>query len=52
MKDKVCLNGGDVIGKGSYGPKTGVYIDPWRPVRNALINNGHAGHSRWDTNTT
>ncbi|UII29993.1 ligase-associated DNA damage response exonuclease [Fulvivirga ulvae] len=33
--------------KGIYCPKTDVYIDPWKPVRKALITHGHADHSRW-----
>lgn len=24
-----------------------MYIDPWRPVKKALITHGHADHSRW-----
>lgn len=31
---------------GIYCPEADVYIDPWRPVRNALITHGHADHSR------
>ncbi|GAA0893355.1 ligase-associated DNA damage response exonuclease [Fulvivirga kasyanovii] len=33
--------------KGIYCPKADVYIDPWKPVRKALITHGHADHSRW-----
>jgi putative mRNA 3-end processing factor len=32
---------------GIYCPVAGVYIDPWKPVRRALITHGHADHSRW-----
>lgn len=31
---------------GIYCPKADVYIDPWKPVRKALITHGHADHSR------
>lgn len=33
--------------KGIYCPPADVYIDPWRPVKKALITHGHADHSRW-----
>lgn len=33
--------------KGIYCPPADVYIDPWRPVKRALITHGHADHSRW-----
>jgi putative mRNA 3-end processing factor len=32
--------------KGIYCPQGEFYIDPWRPVRKALITHGHADHSR------
>lgn len=32
--------------KGIYCPKGEFYIDPWRPVKKALITHGHADHSR------
>ena len=32
--------------KGIYCAQAGVYIDPWRPVKKALITHGHADHSR------
>lgn len=32
---------------GIYCPQADVYIDPWRPVKKALITHGHADHSRW-----
>jgi putative mRNA 3-end processing factor len=33
--------------RGIYCPVADVYIDPWKPVRRALITHGHADHSRW-----
>lgn len=33
--------------KGLYCSRADVYIDPWRPVKHALITHGHADHSRW-----
>ncbi len=33
--------------EGIYCPQADVYIDPWRPVKRALITHGHADHSRW-----
>ena len=33
--------------KGIYCPAADVYIDPWKPVKRALITHGHADHSRW-----
>ena len=33
--------------KGIYCAQANVYIDPWRPVKNAIITHGHADHSRW-----
>ena len=32
--------------KGIYCSRANVYIDPWKPVQNALISHGHADHSR------
>lgn len=32
--------------KGIYCPKADVYIDPWKPVPNALITHAHADHAR------
>ncbi|SMG39728.1 putative mRNA 3-end processing factor [Marivirga sericea] len=32
--------------KGIYCPQGNFYIDPWRPVKKALITHGHADHSR------
>lgn len=33
--------------RGIYCERADVYIDPWRPVKRALITHGHADHSRW-----
>lgn len=33
--------------EGIYCPKADVYIDPWKPVRYALITHGHSDHARW-----
>ncbi len=33
--------------KGIYCEKANVYIDPWKPVDNAIITHGHADHSRY-----
>ncbi|RTY87522.1 ligase-associated DNA damage response exonuclease [Flavobacterium sp. GT3R68] len=33
--------------KGIYCQQADVYLDPWRPVTNAIISHGHADHSRW-----
>ncbi|MEM1273697.1 MAG: ligase-associated DNA damage response exonuclease [Pseudomonadota bacterium] len=32
--------------RGIYCPAADAYIDPWRPVRRALITHGHADHAR------
>jgi putative mRNA 3-end processing factor len=32
---------------GIYCPQADVYLDPWKPVRKALITHGHADHARW-----
>ncbi|MDX5428927.1 MAG: ligase-associated DNA damage response exonuclease [Bacteroidota bacterium] len=31
---------------GIYCPRADVYIDPWKPVKRALITHGHADHAR------
>ena len=36
--------------KGIYCPQAEVYIDPWKPVKKALITHGHSDHSRWGHN--
>ncbi|QLE03086.1 ligase-associated DNA damage response exonuclease [Galbibacter sp. BG1] len=33
--------------KGILCSQANVYLDPWRPIDNALITHGHADHSRW-----
>ncbi|WP_125723473.1 ligase-associated DNA damage response exonuclease [Flavobacterium ustbae] len=33
--------------KGIYCHQADVYLDPWRPVKNAIITHGHSDHSRW-----
>jgi len=32
---------------GIYCEQADVYLDPWKPVKNAIITHGHADHSRW-----
>lgn len=32
--------------KGLYCPQADIYIDPWRPVNNAVITHAHADHAR------
>lgn len=32
---------------GIYCAQADVYIDPWRPVKKALITHGHSDHARW-----
>ena len=36
--------------KGIYCKKADVYLDPWKPVKKAIISHGHADHSRWGHN--
>jgi len=33
--------------EGIFCPRADVHIDPWRPVKRALITHGHADHARW-----
>lgn len=33
--------------KGIYCSQADVYLDPWKPVKTALITHGHADHARW-----
>jgi len=33
--------------RGIYCEAANVYLDPWKPVDNAIITHGHADHSRW-----
>ncbi len=37
----------DFTGNGIYCPQADLYVDPWKPVKKALITHGHADHSRW-----
>ncbi|MEM7550474.1 MAG: ligase-associated DNA damage response exonuclease [Bacteroidota bacterium] len=32
---------------GIYCEQANVFIDPWRPVKNAFITHGHSDHARW-----
>ena len=32
---------------GIYCPLADVYLDPWKPVKKALITHGHSDHARW-----
>ena len=32
---------------GIYCPQADVYIDPWKPVKNAIITHAHADHAKW-----
>lgn len=32
---------------GIYCPQGGFYIDPWRPVKRAIITHAHSDHARW-----
>lgn len=32
---------------GLYCPPADVYIDPWKPVKKAIITHAHADHARW-----
>ena len=32
---------------GLYCPKADVYLDPWKPVKKAILSHGHADHARW-----
>ncbi len=33
--------------KGIYCSQADVYLDPWKPVKNAIITHGHADHAMW-----
>lgn len=37
----------DFNDKGIYCSKADVYLDPWKPVKRALITHGHSDHARW-----
>lgn len=32
--------------EGIFVPQAGVYIDPWKPVKHAILTHGHADHAR------
>ena len=32
---------------GIYCQQADVYLDPWKPVKNAIITHGHSDHARW-----
>ena len=32
---------------GIYCPQADVYIDPWKPVKNAIITHAHSDHAKW-----
>src|SRR5690606_11346553 len=36
-----------VTDKGIYCEEANVYIDPWQPVKQALITHAHSDHARW-----
>lgn len=33
--------------RGIYCPKADVYLDPWKPVKKAIISHGHSDHATW-----
>lgn len=33
--------------EGIYCPAADVYLDPWKPVKKAIITHGHSDHARW-----
>lgn len=33
--------------EGIYCPRADVYLDPWKPVKKAIITHGHSDHARW-----
>lgn len=32
---------------GMYCPQADIYIDPWKPVKNAIVTHAHADHAKW-----
>ena len=38
-------------GLGLYCPKADVYLDPWKPVKKAILSHGHADHARWGSSS-
>lgn len=37
----------ELTDSGLYCPPAGIFIDPWRPVDQAVITHAHSDHSRW-----
>jgi putative mRNA 3-end processing factor len=33
--------------RGIYCPQADVYLDPWKPVKRAIISHGHSDHASW-----
>ena len=38
-------------GLGLFCPKADVYLDPWKPVKKAILSHGHADHARWGSSS-
>ena len=36
---------------GLYCPKADVYLEPWKPVKKAILTHGHADHARWGSSS-
>ncbi|MEY3079128.1 MAG: hypothetical protein RL086_281 [Bacteroidota bacterium] len=36
---------------GLYCPRADVYLDPWKPVKKAILSHGHADHARWGSSS-
>ncbi len=36
---------------GLYCPIADVYLDPWKPVKKAILSHGHADHARWGSSS-
>ena len=36
---------------GLYCHKADVYLDPWKPVKKAILSHGHADHARWGSSS-
>ena len=36
---------------GLYCPKADLYLDPWKPVKKAILSHGHADHARWGSSS-
>ncbi|HYG18762.1 MAG TPA: ligase-associated DNA damage response exonuclease [Ohtaekwangia sp.] len=37
----------DFTDRGIYCPAADVYLDPWKPVKRAIISHGHSDHASW-----